>query len=110
MSRGSSKLFNNFFEKPTSTTVTTTQKKGRSAALDSLRNNLIVDRYYFYGTFTEKRYAVILDRLCEEFFLSESRITAILNKNYDTLLQLKEEAPAKSAFKRKWSFYNWDIS
>jgi hypothetical protein len=109
MSRGSSKLFNNFFEKSSASPVTT-KKKGRSAALDSLRNNLIVDRYYFYGTFTEKRYAVILERLCEEFFLSESRVTAILNNNYEKLIQIKEEAPAKSAFKRKWHFYNWDIS
>lgn len=109
MNKGVEKLFNNLFNTPPESPTARESKKGRSSQLDYLRNSLLVERYYYYSQFTDKRYSAILNILHYEFFLSESRIVVILDTNISVLENLKKQDPPKELFKRKWPHLNWSF-
>lgn len=85
----------------------TKQRKGRSKELFQKRNECLVDRYWYYGRTSEKRYDVILKTLSGEFFLSEYTIAEIINDNYVLLKKVNEKKPEKSYFSRKWTHLVW---
>lgn len=83
------------------------RRKGRSAELHDLRNECLVARYYFYGKFTDKRYSKILEDLSREFFLSTVTIPEVLDENFESLNELRNQQPTESFFKKKWPHLVW---
>jgi len=102
--RGSLSLFADVFEKPA---PEASRKKGRSAELNARRNECLVDRYFFYGKYTDKRYSNIIEILSQEFFLSTVTIPEVISENVALLAKLKKEQPSKSFFSKKWTHLNW---
>jgi Lhr-like helicase len=70
--------------------------KGRSKVLIDKRNKRLVERYYFWTEVKRRRFDDVLRILSnDEFFISETRILAILKDNndfYDELMRKKNEA------------------
>jgi hypothetical protein len=101
--RGSNTLFSDIFidEKPVEK-----QAKGRSANLNDKRNELLINRYYYYGL-QKFRYDFILDKLSEEFFLSVVTIPKVIDENYLILHNLKKEQPSKQLLQKKWPHLVW---
>lgn len=104
--RGTLKLFKDIFTDDTPAPVEK-QKRGRSDVLNAKRNECLLDRYFFYGRFTDKRYEKILEELSSEFFLSAVTIPKIVDENLDKLIALKKEKPEKSFFQNKWPHLVW---
>lgn len=103
---GQQKLFENFFEDEQTPVVTAT-RRGRSEELHARRNEALIERYYYYGKFTDKRYEAILDQLSDEFFLTPVTISEVMNDNFNKLSDLKAHAPAKDYFKKKYPHLVW---
>ena len=103
--RGSQSLFADIFEEPPS--MVERSRKGRSAQLHARRNECLIDRYYFKGKFTDKRYNKIISELSEEFFISPVTIPDLINDNFQLLASLKKQQPEKSYFVKKWSHLSW---
>lgn len=103
--RGSNVLFSDVFNEGNETAPRL--KKGRSAALIARRNACLVDRYYWYGRYSEKRYTLILESLSDEFFLSTVTIPEIINDNIDQLRGLKAKNPTAKQLATKWPHLNW---
>jgi hypothetical protein len=104
--RGTITLFKNIFSEELPARLEK-QKKGRSDVLNAKRNECLIDRYFFYGRFTEKRYEKILETLSNEFFLSSVTIPKIVDENLDKLIELKKLKPEKSFFQNKWPHLVW---
>lgn len=102
--RGQQSLFQEVFVPATTLTVS---RQGRSERLHNRRNECLIDRYYFYGKFTDKRYDSILKTLEDEFFLEEITLQKRLSENFELLSKLKSEQPAKSYFVKKWPHLVW---
>lgn len=102
---GQQKLFGNFFDEQTPVAIAT--RRGRSEELHTRRNEALIDRYYYYGKFTDKRYESILDQLSDEFFLTPVTISEVINDNFGKLSDLKATAPAKDFFKKKYPHLIW---
>jgi hypothetical protein len=105
--RGVNTLFSNIFIEDATPTPVEKQKKGRSEAHNSRRNDCLIDRYFFYGRFSGLRYDLILAKLSEEFFLSEVTIPKIVDEYIDRLVQLKQSKPTVEDFKNKWPHLVW---
>jgi hypothetical protein len=103
--RGSLKLFSDLLDKEVA--VMTVTKQGRSSNLIDQRDECLVSRYHYYLNFTEKRYNKILDDLSKEFFISPFTIQERLTENYDHVLKLNSEKPAKQYFAKKWPHFVW---
>ena len=101
--RGSNTLFSDIFED----NVVIKQRKGRSADLIKLRNECLIDRYFYYGL-QKFRYNYILDILSKEFFLSPITIPEVIEANFEKLSALKKEQPAMKYFKEKWPHLSWN--
>lgn len=102
---GSLKLFNDILDDQN--TTTTVARKGRSDELIAQRNECLIDRYHYYLTFTDKRYIAILEILSREFFIAAVTIQERINENYNSLVRLKNEKPAKTHFIKKWPHLVW---
>jgi len=83
------------------------KSKGRNLNLVAQRNQCLIDRYYYYGAYTDKRFDTVIEQLSIEFFLSIYRITDIVEANMDLLNELKKEKPQLSYFQNKWGFLRW---
>jgi len=105
--RGQQVLFSEFFTEASEAPVLTIQRKGRSEQLYGMRNEALLDRYYYYGKFTDKRYESILDQLSEEFYLSPYTIQERINENFSKLDELKAHQPTKEYFKKKYPHLIW---
>ncbi|MBS1740712.1 MAG: hypothetical protein JST88_09245 [Bacteroidetes bacterium] len=81
--------------------------KGRSATLDAARNELLCHRYYYYLTFTDKRYEAIVTTLSDEFFLSNITIVEILKRYISTLQRLRNEKIGKTILAKKYPHFSW---
>lgn len=104
--RGSNTLFADIFEE-TTTTAPEARRKGRSPKHNARRNECLIDRYYYYGKYEQKRYSIILETLSEEFFLSPVTIPEVLTENFDQLDLLKRSKPGPGYFKKKWPHLVW---
>ncbi|MBT1702941.1 hypothetical protein [Chryseosolibacter indicus] len=106
--RGSLKLFEDIItpqHQPVA--VMTVSKQGRSAELHTLRNECLLDRYFYYINFTDKRYTAVLEILSREFFIAQFTIQERIDENYHKLLALKQQNPQKAYFQKKWSHLVW---
>lgn len=101
--RGTNTLFKDIYELP----LPEKQRKGRSESLINLRNDCLVDRYYFIAKTTGLRYELVIGILSKEFFLSEVTIPEILDDNYYKIAAVKKAAPTKKELEKKWSHLNW---
>ena len=64
--------------------------KGRNKRLISLRDETLIRRYYYWTEIQRRRFDDALKILSEkEFFLSESRIMAIIRQNCDKLTDIE---------------------
>lgn len=107
MARGSA-TFNSLFGDLTPT-QTETLNKGRDAALHAARNEFLLDRYFYYGHYTDKRMDAILKTMSEtEVFLSERRIYDIVMENLPYLKQLRQAPPSIKDLQRKYPHIVWD--
>ncbi len=84
------------------------QSKGRSSDLIAKRNELLVDRFFYYKS-RRYDYVYILELLSNEFFLAESTIPQILEKpnNQVYYRRLRMEQPEIKTFKIKWPHLLW---
>jgi len=105
--RGSQALFQDFFEADAVPAETACKRKGRSAELHSQRNECLIERYYFYGKYTDKRYLSILETISREFFISIVTIPDLIQDNYDVLDSLRKTQPARTYFSKKWPHLVW---
>lgn len=81
--------------------------KGRSATLDAARNELLCHRYYYYLTFSDKRYEAIVNTLSDEFFLSTITIVEILKRYLTTLQRLRQDKTGKATLAKKYPHFSW---
>lgn len=81
--------------------------KGRSPQLNAKRDELLVNRYFFYGAYTPYRYEKIIAELSSEFFLAERRITDIISSHSDILRKLRDDRPSPIALKKKYPHLVW---
>ena len=102
--RGSLSLFKDFeTEIPQQT-----NEERKERIFHAKKCEALVDRFFYYGKFTDKRYTKILEHLSEEFFLSQITIAELLDDNSDMLRALKQSPPEnKSMFVKKWPHLIW---
>lgn len=103
MARGSNTLFADIFETPT---LPAKQKKGRNKDLHVLRNECLIDRYFYYGS-QRLSYTAILETIGKEFFVSTYTIPYLIADHVQQLKKLKEEKPNPQHFKKKWPHLVW---
>ncbi len=86
--------------------------KGRNADLNAKRNECILDRYYFYGKFFNNSlsYNYITNKIAEEFWLSSSTVTQLLEDNFEKLGTLKRIQPSLRDLREKWPQWNWQVA
>lgn len=103
--RGQRTLFSDF----QNTAVEEVATKGRSKNLDARRNELLCARYSYYTLyFPLYGYEAIIElKLQNEFYLSPSRITDILQENVHQVSRVRKEKPAISWFRNKWPAWAW---
>ena len=77
--------------------VQKTARKGRNSGLLARRNECLVDRYYYYGNFTDKRFDLIVEQLSAEFFLSVATIPDIIENHLEQLQQLTQHLDTRVA-------------
>lgn len=82
--------------------------KGRNAVLVADRDHLLIARYFFYGTYTSLRFESIIKNISGEFFLSERRVSDIVEANISTLKQLRAEPPSIKDLRAKWPHLSWN--
>ena len=102
MGRGSNTLFSDIFDAP----AIPKQRRGRNKDLHDLRNECLIDRYFFYGS-QRLSYNAILDMISREFFVSTFTIPYLVGEHVHQLKQLKEEKPTVHYFKKKWPHLVW---
>jgi len=100
--RGSNTLFADIFEVP----ALPKQKKGRNKDLHDLRNECLIERYFYYGT-KRLSYHAILETIGKEFFVSTYTIPYLIADHSAHLQKLKQEKPAIKYFKDKWPHLVW---
>lgn len=99
-------IFNTLFAE-TLPLPTKQEGKGRCPELNTKRDELILMRYYFYGTYTPYRYDLILQTLSSEFFLSERRITDIIAQYAILLKGLRKEQPSIAYMRQQYPHLIW---
>lgn len=108
MARGSA-TFNSLFGDLTPAQTTETLSKGRNDALHAARNEFLLDRYFYYGHYTDKRMDAILKIMSEtEVFLTERRIYDIVMDNLVYLKQLRQTPPTLKDLQKKYPHIIWD--
>lgn len=102
MPRGSNTLFADIFDTP----QLPKQKKGRNKYLHDLRNECLIDRYFYYGA-QRLSYVAILDTISREFFVSTFTIPYLIADHTAQLQRLKMDKPSAKYFKEKWPHLAW---
>lgn len=106
--RGASLFYDLFTENAVITDNPKSQPgRGRSEDLIVQRNELLLNRYFYLGKHSGKRYPDILKQLQEEFFLSEARVISLISENSDFLRKLRENPPTVQQLKSKWEHIKW---
>ena len=103
--RGRTALHSVFFATKSSAVET---RKGRSALLVNRRNELLINRYYFYAIQEPKlQFDYIVSLISDELFISPLTIVEIISANREALSELRKQPNNKQLAKR-WSFFVWD--
>lgn len=107
MQRGSRTLFTDIFE--TEADATDVQKrKGRSEVFHARRNELLINRYYYYGNKQPRpSYKWILGQLSFEFNISETTIVEAIADNHGILQLLKKNKPTPKDMAKRWPHFVW---
>ncbi len=100
--RGSNTLFADIFDAP----AIPKQKKGRNKDLHDLRNECLIDRYFYYGS-KRLSYSAVLETISREFFISAFTIPYLVSDYAAQLQKLKQEKPSLKYFKDKWPHLVW---
>lgn len=90
-------------------TNTCTEKtgKGRNPENDAKRNDLLLARYIYYGTYTHNRYDWVINQLHEEFFLAKRRIMDIISENVLSLREMRKNPPTLKELQKRWPHLVW---
>jgi len=109
--RGQYSIFSNIFTTVSKEELSTPKRKGRSEELNNTRNEFLLNRYYYYCHFFDKKlsYHFIITRLANEVFLSEHTVTDIIENNYAMLSQIKLNKPDIAFLKEKYPHIVWDL-
>lgn len=84
--------------------------KGRSKELIEDRNNLLFVRYWYYVTFTNNRFDIILELLSFEFKLAQRRVADLLSEDRSVVKTLKQIKPTLKALKQIYPFFVWEVN
>jgi hypothetical protein len=98
------KLFNTIIK---DTGITGCTRKGRNNTLVVKRNECLAARYYYYGHFKNLGYEETLRLLVNEFFISPSTISFIIQDNSDELQALKQKCPPLYYLQNHWPHLKW---
>lgn len=104
--KGSQKLFKDILNVP-QTPSTEIAKKGRNTAMHINRNRCIVHRYYYYITYTEKRYATIIQNLATEFFISQMTIIQLLTQYFGLITEIRKNNISIADLQKKYPHLVW---
>ena len=100
--RGSLSLFNDLIEEQKPAV-----SEGGERIMRIKRNECLVHRHFFYLKFKDLRYASVIERLSEEFFLSQITVIQILEEHSELLYKLKSEPPVKTFYGKTWPHLVW---
>jgi len=107
MQRGSRTLFTDIFETDTHADVIN-KRKGRNEVYHARRNELLINRYYHWGSQTPRpSYKWILGQLSFEFNLSETTIVELIADNHSILQLLKKHRPTQKELAKRWPHFVW---
>jgi hypothetical protein len=81
-------------------------KCGRSLELIRLRNECLIARYYFLSEIKRVRFDDVTAKLSCAFFLSVSRVMAIISSHTALFDEMKGSTARQLA--KRWPDYNWD--
>lgn len=85
------------------------KRKGRSALLINRRNELLINRYYFYAIQEPKlQFDYIISLISGELFISPLTIVEIIAANREVLAKLRKQQPDSRQLAQKWGFFVWD--
>lgn len=85
------------------------KRKGRSALLINGRNELLINRYYFYAVQEPKlHFDYIISLISGELFISPLTIVEIITVNREVLAKLRKQQPDSKQLAQKWGFFVWD--
>ena len=87
--------------------LTNIRSKGRNNSLVTKRNECLLARYYYYGCDKNMVYEEIVRLLVNEFFLSPSTISFIIQAHTDKLIALKQKHRPLSFFQSRWPHLKW---
>lgn len=99
--------FNSLFSDIPAQAPEADKKSGRNDDLNALRNEFLLNRYFYYGFYTDKRNQKILEAMSLEFFLSERRISDIVIENLNVLQELRKAPPTKETLREKYPHIVW---
>ena len=81
--------------------------KGRSPKLIESRDRALCMRYFYYTEHKQLRYDVVINRLSNEFYLTEFTIVKRLNKLTDVLDELYADKPEVKDLRKAYPHYCW---
>lgn len=105
--RGATTLFENVFYADEAPVVQMVPRKGRSTERDAQRNECLIDRYYFTGRESKCAFHILINQMADQFFISPSTVSNVIQANYSQLATLKKDSPAKGYFQKKWPHLVW---
>ncbi|NDD52948.1 hypothetical protein EBZ39_03570 [bacterium] len=80
---------------------------GRSAALIAARNERLCHRLYYYRHHTQLRYDVVLQKLSNEFDLTQSTLVQVLEKLTDEIVRVRAAKPTVAELQGRWGWMVW---
>lgn len=72
-----------------------------------LRNKAVCARIYYYLHVKKMRYDVVLEMVCQEFFLAELTVGRIINNNTKELARLKSQKADTKDLRKDWPHLSW---
>jgi hypothetical protein len=106
--RGAQLLFSNLIQSD-SLPRQKSSDKGRSKDLINKRDQKLLYRHYFYAQILRKQYADVINRLREEFDLSDVRIIVCLSDKHQELKAIFAAKPSVRDLKELYPYLNWDL-
>lgn len=110
MQRGHRSLFHDLFREEVQPLPDAPKRKSRNPELHSLRNELVITRYYYYSTLAkiEKRtYMWVLENLEQETFLCQRTLVNIIGNDKHIISKLREAKPSKDTLRKKYPWLVW---
>lgn len=106
MQRGSRTLFTEIFADAPSLV---TEGMGRNSDLLDRRNECLIDRYVYYYYATGWNYPILLKAIATDFFLTERRVTDVLQICRVSLSKARSKKATKAELEKKWPQMSWAV-